>query len=80
MGYVNKGSCLAAGIALGALAVLAVLARIVQRLIEYPRIRDIRLRNHLDDVFCLLAVIPTLGTAGVLAYGEKFPRTCIMKA
>ncbi|KAI4621303.1 uncharacterized protein J4E87_006931 [Alternaria ethzedia] len=31
--------------------------------------RETRLSKHLDDLFCLLALIPTIGVSTVLIYG-----------
>lgn len=70
MGYVNKESCSAAGIALAVIALLAVSVRIVYRLRANHKLSHVRYLNHLDDLFCLLAVIPTIGTAVVLVYGK----------
>lgn len=70
MGYVNKESCSAAGIALAVIALLAVSMRIAYRLRANHKLSHVRYLNHLDDLFCLLAVIPTIGTAVVLVYGK----------
>lgn len=71
MGYVNKESCLATGIALAVLAILAVSARLTQRVRANRQRSQIHFTHHLDDLFCLLALVPTIGTAVVLIYGKE---------
>ncbi|OJD35321.1 plasma membrane protein pth11-like protein [Diplodia corticola] len=71
MSYVNRESCLAAGIALAVLALLAVSVRIAYRFKANHKLSHVRFLNYLDDIFCLLALIPTIGTAVVLVYGAQ---------
>ncbi|KAI4938271.1 hypothetical protein J4E85_000710 [Alternaria conjuncta] len=67
--YINVTSCLATGIALTVLTVLFVTLRIGVAIQKAGKSRETRLSKHLDDLFCLLALIPTIGVSTVLIYG-----------
>ncbi|KAH3966488.1 hypothetical protein HBH70_183480 [Parastagonospora nodorum] len=69
--YVNVNSCLYTSIALLTLAVVAVFARIALRARTARKAIDIAWGKHLDDLFCLLALVPTIGVSVVLIYGAK---------
>jgi hypothetical protein len=67
--YINVTSCLATGIALTAATVLAVIARLAVAAQKAVKSRDARFSKHLDDLFCLLALLPTIGVSTVMIYG-----------
>ena len=68
--YINVTSCLATGIALTAATVLAVVARLAVAAQKAIKSRDVRFSKHLDDFFCLLALLPTIGVSTVMIYGK----------
>jgi hypothetical protein len=70
--YINLTSCLATGIALLVLTLLAVALRITLRWRGARKVDGRPWSNHLDDLFCLLALIPTIGVSVVLIYGMPF--------
>lgn len=67
--YVNVKSCLYTTIALLTLAIVAVFSRIALRARTARKAVDIAWGKHLDDLFCLLALVPTIGVSVVLIYG-----------
>lgn len=72
--YINVTSCLATGIALTAMTVITVALRLVVAGQKAIKSRDARLSKHLDDFFCLLALIPTIGVTTVMIYGKTQPK------
>jgi uncharacterized membrane protein YhaH (DUF805 family) len=67
--YVNVNSCLYTSIALLVLTVLAVVLRLTLRARGSRKAHDIVWSKHLDDLFCLLALVPTIGVSVVIIYG-----------
>lgn len=67
--YINVDSCLYASISLLILTVLAVILRITLRARSARKAPDIVWHKHLDDLFCLLALVPTIGVSVVMIYG-----------
>jgi hypothetical protein len=68
--YINVTSCLVTGILLTALTVLAVAARLGVAAQKAVKAKDAHFSKHLDDLFCLLALVPTIGVSTVLIYGK----------
>jgi hypothetical protein len=68
--YINVASCLATGIALTAATVLCVALRLGVAADKAVKSRDARFSKHLDDFFCLLALLPTIGVSTVMIYGK----------
>lgn len=68
--YINVTSCLATGIALTAATVIVVTIRLGVAGKKANRFRDERFSQHLDDLFCLLALLPTIGVSTVMIYGK----------
>lgn len=67
--YVNVDSCLYVSIALLVSAIVAVISRIALRARGLQNARIVW-SNHLDDLFCLLALVPTIGISTVMLYGR----------
>ncbi|KAJ6278946.1 hypothetical protein J3E71DRAFT_355930 [Bipolaris maydis] len=67
--YINVTSCLATGIALTAATVIVVSLRLGVAGHKANRFRDAGFSKHLDDFFCLLALLPTIGVSSVMIYG-----------
>jgi hypothetical protein len=68
--YINVTSCLVTGIVLTVLTVLFVALRLGVAADKAVKARETRLSRHLDDIFCLLALIPTISVSTVLIYGK----------
>jgi hypothetical protein len=68
--YINVTSCFVTGLVLTALTVLAVAARLGVAAKKAVQAKDSQFSKHLDDLFCLLALIPTIGVSTVLIYGK----------
>jgi hypothetical protein len=68
--YVNVDSCFYTSVALLTLAILAVCLRITLRAKSARKSRVIIWRQYLDELFCLLALIPTIGVSAVLIHGK----------
>ncbi|EUC46253.1 hypothetical protein COCMIDRAFT_36086 [Bipolaris oryzae ATCC 44560] len=68
-GYINVTSCLATGIALTAATVVVVALRLGVAGRQANGSRDARFSKYLDDLFCLLALLPTIGISTVMIYG-----------
>ncbi|KAH7094515.1 hypothetical protein FB567DRAFT_556105 [Paraphoma chrysanthemicola] len=69
--YINVKSCFGTAVALVVLVVVTTTLRIALRWRAASKIMDIIWSKHLDDLFCLLALPPTIGIAIVLCYGAK---------
>jgi hypothetical protein len=69
--YINVDSCLGTGIALLVSVFIAVALRIRLRWRDVREVYHTLWSEHLDDVFCLLALPLTIGTAIALIYGEQ---------
>ncbi|CAN9124011.1 unnamed protein product [Alternaria alternata] len=67
--YINVTSCLVTGIVLTAATVIAVALRVGVAAEKAVKSRDTRFSKHLDDFFCLLALLPTIGVSTVMIYG-----------
>lgn len=72
--YINVTSCLATGIALTAATVIVVSLRLGVAGHKANRFRDAGFSKHLDDFFCLLALLPTIGVSTVMIYGKTQPQ------
>lgn len=72
--YINVTSCLATGISLTVVTVLAVALRLGVAGQKAIKSRDVRFSKHLDDFFCLLALLPTIGVSTVMIYGKIQPK------
>lgn len=68
--YINVTSCLATGIALTTLTVIVVALRLGVAGQKAKRSRNVRFSKHLDDFFCLLALVPTIGVSTAMIYGK----------
>ena len=71
--YINVTSCLVTGIVLTAATVIAVALRVGVAAEKAVKSRDTRFSKHLDDFFCLLALLPTIGVSTVMIYGKIQP-------
>jgi hypothetical protein len=67
--HVNVNSCFYTSVVLLTLAVLAVILRVTLRAQSSRKSRDIIWSKYFDDLFCLLALLPTTGVSVVLIYG-----------
>jgi hypothetical protein len=67
--YINVHSCFYTSVALLTLAVLAVFVRVTLRANSSRKSRVFIWSQHLDELFCLLALLPTTGVSVVLIYG-----------
>ncbi|KAF2091928.1 hypothetical protein K490DRAFT_31211 [Saccharata proteae CBS 121410] len=70
MTYVNVASVIAVSVILPLLAIAAVVLRILQRR-SVKSTSQIILSGHLDDVFCALALIPTVATGIIMIIGAS---------
>lgn len=75
--YVNVKSCLYTAIALLTLTVVAVFSRIALRARTARKAVNIAWGKHLDDLFCLLALVPTIGVSVVLIHGMSTSKLSI---
>jgi hypothetical protein len=67
--YINVNSCLYTSIALLILTDLAVILRLTLRARGSGKAPDIVWSKHFEDLFCLLALVPTIGVSVVMIYG-----------
>jgi hypothetical protein len=68
--YINVTSCFAVSVSLLALSILAVSLRVFIRWRTQIKPGHTFWQTHLDDVLCVLALIPCIGTTVALIYGK----------
>ncbi|KAH3910065.1 hypothetical protein HBI56_127970 [Parastagonospora nodorum] len=69
--YINVTSCFAVSVSLLALSILAVSLRVFIRWRTQIKPGHTFWQTHLDDVLCVLALIPCIGTTVALIYGTR---------
>jgi hypothetical protein len=69
--YINVTSCFVVGVSLLVLSIFAVALRTIIRWWTPRKPGDTFWNTRLDDVLCLLSLVPAIGTTVILIYGEE---------